>query len=103
MFCKNSLFPVLLTSRLLPTFSIRLRFTCVNAFTVTYLFYECLSDVCCVPAFEQCLASGTGRWTPMIPFPGVRDGSCHVCWELREPRGGTLTLPTGWGVQRMLP
>lgn len=79
MFCKNSLFPVLLTLRLLRTFSIRLRFACINAFTVTYLFYECLSDVCRVPAFEQCLANGTGWWTPTIPFPGVRDESCHVC------------------------
>lgn len=63
MFRKNSLFPVLLTLRLLPVFSIRLHFACVNAFTVTYLFYECLSDACRVPAFEQCLASGTGQWT----------------------------------------
>ena len=63
-------FPVLLTLCLLPTFSIRLHFTCVNAFTVTYLFYECLSDACRVPAFEQCLASPLwGRVMDMPRFP----------------------------------
>lgn len=34
MLRKNSQFPVLLTLCLLPTFSIRLHFACVNAFTV---------------------------------------------------------------------